>query len=112
MRNVTEVPTAGILIKVGTNVPMMLPMVLQAPSIPTMEPVESREFTAYFTRDGVTVPRRNKGNTKSTRQVRNYAQMRRWISMATISIPAMAMMIYFPTSGMRAIQMAAIMSRR
>jgi len=61
IRKVTEVPTAGMVTKVGRKVPSMLPTVLAAPSRPTVLPESSRESTAYFTRDGVTVPSRNRG---------------------------------------------------
>ena len=39
MRNVMDVPTAGIVTKVGTNVPIMLPIVLNAPNVPTFSTV-------------------------------------------------------------------------
>ena len=61
IRNVTAVPTAGIDMKVGTNVPIIEPIVLNAPRVPTVLPLSSRESTVYFTSDGVTVPRRNRG---------------------------------------------------
>ena len=35
-----EVPTAGIVTKVGTKVPMMLPTVLNAPKVPTVCPLD------------------------------------------------------------------------
>ena len=77
MRNVIEVPTAGIVTKVGTNVPIMLPIVLNAPSVPTVFPLSSRLSTEYFTRDGVTVPSKNSGNTKITIHATNAAIMRK-----------------------------------
>ena len=36
IRKVAEVPTAGIVIKVGTKVPIILPIVFEAFSIPTV----------------------------------------------------------------------------
>ena len=77
IRNVMEVPTAGMEIKVGTNVPIMLPIVLNAPNVPTVCPLSSRLSTEYFTREGVTVPSKNKGNTKITMQAANAAMMRK-----------------------------------
>ena len=62
--------------KVGTKVPMMLPMVLDAFSIPTVLPLSSRSSTVYFTREGVTVPSKNNGNTKMIMQAANAAHTR------------------------------------
>ena len=70
------VPTAGMVTKVGTKVPMMLPMVLAAPREPTMRALSSRFSMVYLARDGVTVPRRNRGKTKITMQAAKAAQMR------------------------------------
>ena len=61
MRKVTAVPTAGMVTKVGRKVPRMLPMVLQAPSLPTVRPLSSSDSTVAFTSEGVTVPSRNSG---------------------------------------------------
>lgn len=78
IRNVMEVPTAGMEIKVGTNVPIMLPIVLNAPNVPTVCPLSSRLSTEYFTRDGVTVPskiteiRRSPYTPQTLRQSGNY----------------------------------------
>ena len=58
---VAAVPTAGIETNVGTNVPIILPIVLNAPRVPTVLPLSSRLSTVYFTSEGVTVPRRNSG---------------------------------------------------
>ena len=55
---------------------MMLPMVFMAPRVPTIFPLSERESMVYFARDGVTVPRRNRGNTKRRRQVAKAAMMR------------------------------------
>lgn len=60
-RKVTEVPTAGMVTKVGRKVPRMLPTVLNASMLPTIRPLSSRESVVYFTREGVTVPSRNRG---------------------------------------------------
>ena len=70
IRNVTAVPTAGIVTKVGKNVPRILPTVLKAPRLPTTLPPSSRLSTVYFTREGVTVPSRNSGNTNTIMQER------------------------------------------
>ena len=61
IRKVTAVPTVGIVTKVGRKVPRMLPIVLQAPSRPTVRPLSSRLSTVALTRQGVTVPSRNRG---------------------------------------------------
>ena len=50
--------------KVGTKVPMILPIVLEAFNIPTVLPLSSKSSTVYFTNDGGTVPNKNNGNTK------------------------------------------------
>ena len=65
----------------------------------------------YLTSDGVTVPSRNSGNTKMTMQARNAAIIRKFVSIAIISRPEMPMMIYLPSSGIAAIQTAAISMR-
>ena len=61
IKKVTAVPTAGMETKVGTKVPIMLPIVLKAPRVPTVLPLSSRLSTVYLTSDGVTVPRRKRG---------------------------------------------------
>ena len=103
-----EVPTAGIVTKVGTKVPMMLPTVLNAPKVPTVCPLSSRLSTEYFTREGVTVPSKNKGNTKITMQAANAAMMRKLLLTVKISSAEIPRIMYLPTTGIRAIQMAAI----
>ena len=108
IRNVMEVPTAGMVTKVGTKVPMMLPTVLNAPRVPTVCPLSSRLSTEYFTREGVTVPSKNKGNTKITMQAANAAMMRKLLLTVKISSAEIPRIIYFPTTGISAIQMAAI----
>ena len=77
IRNVTEVPTAGIVTKVGTKVPMMLPIVLNAPSVPTVFPLSSRLSVDYFASDGVTVPSKKSGKTKITIQAAKAAMIRK-----------------------------------
>ena len=103
-----EVPTAGIVTKVGTKVPMILPMVLKAPSVPTVFPLSSRLSTVYFTSDGVTVPSKNRGNTKITIQAQNAAIIKKLLFTVKISSADIPRIIYFPTTGINAIQMAAI----
>ena len=111
-RNVTAVPTAGMVTKVGRNVPKMLPMVLNAPRVPTVLPLSSRLSTLYLTSEGVTVPSRNRGNTKRTMQVQKAATIRKFVLMVRTKRPEMPKMIYFPTTGMAAIQTAATKMRR
>ena len=108
IRNVTAVPAAGIVTKVGTNVPMILPMVLQAPSFPTVLPLSSRLETVQRTSDGVTVPRRNSGNTNRTMQARNAAQIRKFVFTVMTRSPVIATITYFPRTGIRAIHTPAI----
>ena len=103
-----DVPTAGIVTKVGTKVPMMLPTVLKAPKVPTVRPLSSRLSTEYFTREGVTVPSKNKGNTKITIQAANAAMIRKLLLTVKIKRAEIPRMIYFPTTGISAIQIAAI----
>ena len=62
--NVTNVPTAGIVTKVGRKVPRIEPTVLQADSRPTTEALFPSESAANLLRPGVTVPSRNSGGTK------------------------------------------------
>ncbi len=76
IKNVIDVPTAGIETNVGTKVPIMLPIVLNAPSVPMVLPLSSRLPTAYFARDGVTVPSKNNGNTNIIIQLANAAIIR------------------------------------
>ena len=106
-----EVPTAGILIKVGTNVPIMLPMVLEAFSFPTTLPLSSRLSTENFTKDGVTVPSRNSGNAKITMHATNPAMIRKLLFTVKISSADIPIMIYLPTTGMAAIHNAAMIIR-
>ena len=87
---------------------MILPIVLQAPSVPTVLPLSSKLSTEYLTRDGVTVPSKNSGNTKMTMQAANAARIRKLlltVKMRSADIPST---IYFPTTGISAIQTAAI----
>ena len=109
IRNVMEVPTAGMEIKVGTNVPIMLPIVLNAPNVPTVCPLSSRLSTEYFTRDGVTVPSKNNGNTKITIHATNAATIRKLLLTVKMSSAEIPSTMYFPTTGISAIQIAAIM---
>ena len=111
IRNVMDVPTAGILINVGTKVPMMLPMVFDALRFPTIFPLSSRLSTVYFTRDGVTVPSKNSGNTKMIMHAAKAAITRKLVLMVKTRSPEIPSMIYFPSTGIRAIQTAAKMIR-
>ena len=86
---------------------MMLPMVLNAPRLPTVLPLSSRLSTEYFAREGVTVPSRNSGNTKITMQAANAAHIRKLVFTAKISTAEIPSTMYFPTTGMAAIQTAA-----
>ena len=111
IRNVTDVPTAGIETKVGTKVPIMLPIVLNAPRVPTILPLSERLCTVYFARDGVTVPRRKSGNTKITIHAAKAAQIRKFVFTAKMSSAEMPIIIYFPTAGISAIHTPAIRIR-
>ena len=106
--NVAAVPTAGIETKVGTNVPMMLPIVLAAPSVPTVLPLSSRLLTLNFTSEGVTVPSRNSGYTNTIMQERNAAQIRKFVLTVTMSSAEISRITSFPRNGIAAIQTAAI----
>ena len=105
------VPTAGMLIKVGTKVPIILPIVLKALSFPTTLPESSRLSTENLTREGVTVPKRNRGKTKIIMQAINAAIIRKLLLTARISTPEIPRIIYLPTTGIAAIHMAAIRIR-
>lgn len=111
IKKVTEVPTAGMETKVGTKVPMMLPMVLKAPSVPTMLPLSERLCTVYFAKEGVTVPNRKSGNTKITMQAANAAQIKKLVLTVKMSSAEIPRTIYLPTTGMAAIQIAAMKMR-
>lgn len=102
-----EVPTVGILIKVGTKVPIILPMVLDAFSIPTTLPLSSSLSTQNLTKEGVTVPIKNNGKTKITIQAMNPASIRKLLFTVNISKPDITTIIYFPSTGIAAIQIAA-----
>ncbi len=102
-----DVPTEGIVTKVGTKVPMMLPMVLNAPSRPTVLPLSSRLSIVYLASDGVTVPSRNSGNTKTAMHETNAAQIRKLLLTEKMSSAEMPRMIYLPTTGIRPIHTAA-----
>ena len=112
IRKVIDVPTAGIVTNVGTKVPIMLPIVLNAPSVPTVFPLSSRLLTEYLTSDGVTVPSKNNGNTKITIQATNAARIRKLLFTEKIRTAEMPTMIYFPTTGINAIHKAATMIRQ
>ena len=102
-----EVPTAGIVTNVGRKVPMILPTVLKAPSVPTVRPLSSRLSTEYLASEGVTVPSRNSGKTKMTIQAAKAAMIRKLLLTVKIRRADMARMIYLPKTGMAAIQIAA-----
>ena len=111
-RKVTAVPTAGMVTKVGRKVPKMLPMVLQAPRVPTVLPLSSKLSTVYFTKEGVTVPNRNKGKTKITVQAQKAAMIRKLVFTVRTKAPDIPRITYFPSTGMAAIHTAAMRSRR
>ena len=94
--------------KVGTKVPMMLPMVLAAPRAPTTLALSSRSSMVYLARDGVTVPSRNSGKTKMTMQAAKAAQIRKLWSTEKTSTAEIPRMMYLPSTGIRAIHTAAI----
>ena len=103
------VPTAGIVTKVGKKVPIILPIVLKAPRFPTTFPLSSRLSTVYFAREGVTVPNKNRGNTKTTIQAAKAAQIKYQLLTEKITTAEINKIKYFPTTGIAAIQIAAIM---
>ena len=109
IKNVIDVPTAGILMNVGTNVPIMLPIVLLALSLPTTLPLSSKLSTENLTREGVTVPSKNNGNTNITIQATKPAITRKLLLTVKISSADIPIIIYFPTTGIAAIQIAAMM---
>ena len=111
IRNVTLVPTAGILIKVGTKVPMMLPMVLLAFSFPTTLPLSSKLSTENLTNEGVTVPSKNNGYTNIIIQAAKAAIVKKPVLTVNINRAEMPIIKYFPTTGIAAIQRAAMMIR-
>ena len=76
MMKVSEVPTAGMVTKVGRNVPSIEPIVFAASSRPTALPASAAFFIVYLASDGVVVPSRNSGKTKTTRHAASAAQMR------------------------------------
>ena len=112
IKNVAAVPTAGMVTNVGTKVPMMLPMVLSALSLPTVLPVSSRLSTVKRVSDGVTVPSSTHGNAKITRHAASAAQTMKFFVTKSASSSEMPAIRYRPTNGMSAIQMAAMMRRR
>ncbi len=93
--------------KVGRKVPRMLPMVLKAPRAPTIFPLSSRLPTVYLARQGVTVPSKNRGNTKITIQAIKAASTRKLLLTVRIKSPETPRITYFPTRGMAAIHTAA-----
>ena len=108
IRKVTDVPTAGIETNVGTKVPMMLPIVLDAFKYPTVFPLSSSESVEYLTRQGVTVPRRNRGKTKIIIHAAKAAMTRKFVLTVRMSKPEMPRMMYLPTTGISAIHTAAM----
>ena len=106
MINVAAVPTAGIERNVGTNVPMMLPIVFAAPSVPTVFPLSSRLSTEYFTSEGVTVPSRNSGYTNTSIHERNAAQIRKFVLTVTTSSAETSRITSLPANGIAAVQTA------
>ena len=111
IRNVAAVPTAGMVMKVGTKVPMMLPMVFRAFSLPTVLPVSSRLSTVNLVSDGVTVPSSTQGKAKITRHAASAAQTRKFFVTNMASSRLTPAISHRPTKGIRTIQMAAIRIR-
>ncbi len=75
--------------------------------MPTVLPLSSKLSTEYFARDGVTVPSKNKGNTKITIQAAKAAQIRKLVFTAKTSAAEIPSTMYLPTTGMAAIHTAA-----
>ena len=99
-------PTVGIVIKVGAKVPMILPTVLNAPSVPTVLPLSSRLSVVYFTSDGVTVPSRNSGKTNITIHARKAAHIKKLVLTVTTSKAEIPSITILPINGMAAIHTA------
>ena len=55
----------------------MLPTVLNAFNMPTVFPLSVRLSIVYLTKEGVTVPSKNNGNTKIAIQAKNPAQIKK-----------------------------------
>lgn len=104
IKNVTDVPTAGMVTKVGIKVPIMLPMVLNAPNVPDILPLSSRLFTVYLINDGVTVPSKKRGNTNIIIHAANAAHIRKLLFKEKSSKADIPIIIYLPATGIIAIQ--------
>ena len=85
----------------------MLPIVLNAPRYPTVFPLSERDWTEYFTREGVTVPSRNSGNTNTAKALARAAQTKYIEFTERIMSPESPTIIYFPSTGISAIQTPA-----
>ena len=105
------VPTAGIVTKVGIKVPIILPIVFNAPSSPTVFPLSFKLSTENLTRDGVTVPSKINGNTNTTKHVTNDAQIKKFLVTNVASKREIPMIKYLPANGIAAVQIAAMRSR-
>ena len=108
IKKVIDEPTAGMVTKVGTKVPIILPIVLKAPSVPDIFPLSSRLLTVYLINEGVTVPSKKRGNTNIIMHVTNAAHIRKLLFKENISKADIPIIIYFPKTGVIAIQTAAI----
>ena len=111
IKKVQEVPTVGIVIKVGAKVPMMEPIVLRAFSSPTIFPLSSKLAIEYLTREGETVPSSISGKTNRAIQEKRDAHMRKFDPTKPASKREIPAMTYLPSSGMAATQMATTMIR-
>ena len=102
IKNVAAVPTAGIVTKVGKKVPMILPIVLSAPSRPTVDALLSKSWVVYLTKHGVTVPNSISGNIKITTHDINDAQTRKFLVIIMAIPNDIPVMIYLPKKGINA----------
>ena len=69
-------------------------------------PLSSRFSTEYFAREGVTVPKRNSGNTKISIHAANAAIIKKLLFTVKMSSAETPKIMYLPTTGIKAIQMA------
>ena len=87
---------------------MILPTVFDAPKVPMIFPLSSRESVVYFARLGVTVPSKNSGNTNTTIHAAKAAITRKLLLTVKIISAEIPIIMYLPTTGIRPIQIAAI----
>ena len=92
---------------VGTKVPIILPIVLNAPRVPTVFPLSFIFSTVYLASEGVTVPSRKSGYTNTTMHVINAAHIRKFVLTVTTRSADTPSITNFPANGIAAVQTAA-----